>query len=171
MPAAEESVRRHYSESLELTDDAISQVRTLSHLMYPPVLEQMGLESAISWYVQGFEQRSGIQTKLELPESLGRLPQEFELTLFRILQESLTNVHRHSGSRFAYVGLKITDRAVVLEISDKGKGIGGAGVGVGLRSMQERAKQLRGKLELSSGPQGTTVTATLPYRATSAAAS
>jgi signal transduction histidine kinase len=165
------SARQHFAESLELTEDAISQVRTLSHLMYPPMLAQMGLESAIPWFVRGFQQRSGIDTALEMPQYLGRLPEDLELTLFRILQESLTNIHRHSGSRSAYVGLKIADGAVVLQIKDNGRGIRDETIGVGLRSMQERSKQLKGKLELASGPEGTTVTAALPYRIAAAAAS
>jgi signal transduction histidine kinase len=106
-----------------------------------------------------------------MPQSLGRLPEDLELALFRILQESLTNIHRHSGSRSAYVALKVTSGAVVLQIQDSGKGTGDATSGVGLRSMKERARELGGKLELSSGPEGTTVTATLPYRNASAATS
>ena len=171
IPTAEVSARNHFAECRQLTDDALSQVRTLSHLMYPPLLQTLGLKSTIPWYVRGFEQRSGVQTKLEMPQSLGRLPEHLELALFRILQESLTNIHRHSGSRCAHVGLKFIEGAVVLQIKDTGKGIQNSPCGVGLRSMQERAKELGGKVELSSGPQGTTVRATLPYRNASAAAS
>lgn len=171
IPTAEESARDHFAECRELTDDALSQVRTLSHLMYPPQLQTLGLKSTIPWYVRGFEQRSGVQTKLEMPQSLGRLPEHLELALFRILQESLTNIHRHSGSRCAHVGLKFIEGAVVLQIKDAGKGIQNSPYGVGLRSMQERAKELGGKVELSSGPGGTTVRATLPFRNASAAAS
>jgi signal transduction histidine kinase len=171
IPTAEESARNHFAECRELTDDALSQVRTLSHLMYPPLLQTLGLKSTIPWYVRGFEQRSGVQTKLEMPQSLGRLPEHLELALFRILQESLTNIHRHSGSRCAHVGLKFIEGAVVLQIKDAGKGIQNSPFGIGLRSMQERAKELGGKVELSSGPGGTTVRATLPYRNASAAAS
>jgi two-component system, NarL family, sensor kinase len=139
--------------------------------MYPPLLQALGLKATIPWYVRGFEERSGIQTKLEMPQSLGRLPEALELALFRILQESLTNIHRHSGSRCAHVGLEFIEGAVVLQIKDKGKGIQDSASGVGLRSMQERAKELEGKVELSSGPEGATVTATMPYRNASAAAS
>jgi signal transduction histidine kinase len=171
IPTAEESARSHFAECRELADDALSQVRTLSHLMYPPLLQTLGLKSSIPWYVRGFEQRSGVQTKLEMPQSLGRLPEHLELALFRILQESLTNIHRHSGSRCAHVGLKFIEGAVVLQIKDAGKGIQNSPYGVGLRSMQERAKELGGKVELSSGPEGTTVRATLPFRNASAAAS
>ena len=168
IPAAEVSARKRFAECLECSDDAISQVRTLSHLLYPPMLEHTGLESATHWYVQGFEQRSGIQTSVEMPEGLGRLPQELELAIFRILQESLTNLHRHSGSRTAEVRFEVKPGAIVLQVKDSGKGIGNQVIGVGLRSMRERAKQLNGTLEISSGTQGTTVTATLPYQKKSA---
>ena len=165
---ATESVKEHYAECLDITEDAITQVRTLSHLMYPPLLEQTGLESTIPWYVRGFEQRSGIKATIEMPEHLQRLPRELELTIFRILQESLTNLHRHSGSQNAQVLLKITNEAIILQVKDTGKGIGQRPAGVGLRSMQERAKQLAGQLEISSGSEGTTVTAILPFREHSA---
>lgn len=162
LSGAGESVKKYYEDCQVLADDAVTQVRTLSHLMYPPLLEETGLESAIPWYVRGFEQRSGIQTTLEMPEHLQRMPQEVELTIFRILQESLTNIHRHSGSRSAQVVLQIASGSVVLHVKDSGKGIGRKPPGVGLRSMQERAKQFAGKLEISSSSKGTTVTATLP---------
>jgi len=171
IPTAGESTRKYVAECRELADDALSQVRTLSHLMFPPLLQALGLKSTMPWYVRGFEERSGVQTKLEMPQNLGRLPEHLELTLFRILQESLTNIHRHSGSRYAHVRLEFIEGAVVLQIKDKGKGIQDAASGVGLRSMQERAKELRGKVEISSGPEGTTVRATLPFRYASAAAS
>ncbi len=171
LPQANETVNKRFEECLNLTDEAISQVRTISHLMYPPLLEELGLESAIPWYVSGFEQRSGIKTDLKMPNELGRLPREVELTIFRILQESLTNIHRHSGSRTAGVRLRISNGCTFLEVKDSGKGmpqgiVGKAGTGgmtgVGLRGMRERVRQFAGELEISSGPQGTTVTAMLP---------
>ena len=171
IPTAGESTRKYVAECRELADDALSQVRTISHLMYPPLLQTLGLKSTIPWYVRGFEERSGVQTKLEMPQNLGRLPEHLELALFRILQESLTNIHRHSGSRCAHVRLEFIEGAVVLQIKDAGKGIQDSASGVGLRSMQERANELGGKVELSSGPGGTTVRATLPFRNASAAAS
>jgi len=171
IPTAGESTRKYVAECRELADDALSQVRTLSHLMFPPLLQALGLKSTIPWYVRGFEERSGVQTKLEMPQNLGRLPEHLELALFRILQESLTNIHRHSGSRCAHVRLEFIEGAVVLQIKDAGKGMQDSASGVGLRSMQERAKELGGKVELSSGPGGTTVRATLPFRNASAAAS
>ncbi len=171
LPQGSETVNKRFEECLKLTDEAISQVRTISHLMHPPLLEELGLESAIPWYVSGFEQRSGIKTNLEMPNDVGRLPREVELTIFRILQESLTNIHRHSGSRTAGVRLRISNGRTFLEVKDSGKGMpqgifGKAGTvggtGVGLRGMQERVRQFAGKLEIASGPEGTTVTAMLP---------
>ena len=171
IPLTNEPARRHFGECEQLTNEAVSQVRTLSHLMHPPLLEEMGLESAIPWYVRGFEQRSGIQTKLDMPESLIRLPREVELTVFRILQESLTNIHRHSGSRTAQVSLRVVNGNILLEVRDEGKGLQHAPKGVGLRGMEERTKELMGRLEVSTGPKGTTLTATLPCGTAAAATS
>lgn len=164
LPPGDKEAGKCFSECTHLAEEALQQVRTLSHLLYPPILQEMGLESAIPWYVRGFQQRSGIQTALEMPQSFPRLPQELELTLFRILQESLTNIHSHSGSRTAQVRFQFANGKIVLQIKDSGAGLRNQATGVGLRSMQERVKQLKGTLDISSGPQGTMVTATLPYR-------
>jgi PAS domain S-box-containing protein len=163
----------------ELADDAVKEVRTISYLLYPPMLEEMGLRSAIPWYLDGFMKRSGIQTTLEVSPKLKRLPRDTEIALFRVLQESLTNVHRHSGSPTAEVRLSINEGTVVLEISDAGRGMklqdaGGFGrsglttPGVGLRGMTERMRELGGKLDVTSTEQGTTVTATAPIAETAA---
>ncbi len=161
------------SECSELTNDAIKEVRTISYLMYPPMLDEMGLKSAIPWYLEGFTQRSGIKTAFEAPPEFPRLAPEVELALFRVLQESLTNVHRHSGSPTACVRLTASDKSVVLEISDQGKGTplrsfnsaapgSQRALGVGLRGMNERILQIGGALELSSSEKGTTVSAIIP---------
>jgi PAS domain S-box-containing protein len=154
----------------KLTEDAVTEVRTISYLLYPPMLEEMGLKSAIPWYVDGFATRSGVKTSFEASPNFQRLPRDIELALFRVLQESLTNVHRHSGSPTATVRLTLQNDEVVLEISDCGKGVDirkfeesgqdyiGA-LGVGLRGMSERMRQLGGNLEFSSTPRGTTVVA------------
>jgi PAS domain S-box-containing protein len=157
----------------ELMNEAVKEVRTISYLLYPPMLEEMGLKTAIPWYLEGFGQRSGIQTKFEISLGFGRLSREVELALFRVLQESLTNVHRHSGSAEAAVRLKTGDREFVLEVSDTGKGIPfqkfeEAGrdwmgsLGVGLRGMTERMQQIGGRLEISSNEKGTIVRAIVP---------
>ena len=169
----------------QITEDAVKEVRTISYLLYPPMLEEMGLNSAISWYIDGFAKRSGIRTTLEVSPVLGRLSPDVELAIFRVLQESLTNVHRHSGSPTAAVRLLLNDNAFVLEVSDQGKGTHLADtplgemdtsgqdcigrLGVGLRSMRERMRQIEGELEFRSSPEGTTVTATVPIKKNSAA--
>jgi len=161
------------SECSDLANDAIKEVRTISYLMYPPMLDEMGLKSAIPWYLEGFTQRSGIKTAFEAPPEFPRLAPEVELAFFRVLQESLTNVHRHSGSPTARVRLIATDKSVVLEIGDQGKGAplrsfnsatsgSQRALGVGLRGMNERILQIGGALELSSSEKGTTVSAVIP---------
>jgi signal transduction histidine kinase len=111
------------SECIKLLDQAMTETRTISHLLHPPLLDEAGFASAARWYVEGFSERSGIQTSLEMPEDLGRLSSSLELALFRVLQESLTNVHRHARSRKAEVSLIASNRHVVLQVRDYGKGV------------------------------------------------
>jgi PAS domain S-box-containing protein len=159
----------------QLTEQALKEVRTISYLLYPPMLEDLGLKSAVPWYVDGFTKRSGIEISFEVSPGFKRLSNEIELALFRVLQESLTNVHRHSGSSTAEVRLSTTAGGVLLEVSDHGKGMPAAqggqvppsSMGVGLRGMNERIRQLGGILEVSSTPEGTTVTATVPVSSSS----
>lgn len=171
-PKSEDSSRRRLAECLELVEQSIREVRTISYLLYPPMLEEMGLKTAIPWYLEGFTKRSGVQTTFEIPPDFGRLPRDVELAAFRVLQEGLTNVHRHSGSLTAHVRVMMQDGTLTVEVSDKGKGIAGdvmettngeavGTLGVGLRGMNERMRQLGGKLEVLSNSDGTTVTATL----------
>jgi signal transduction histidine kinase len=161
------------AQCIRLADDSIKEVRTVSYLLYPPMLEEMGLKSAIPWYLGGFSSRSGIKAAFKIDESFGRLPSDAELAMFRVLQESLTNVHRHSGSGTAEVRLLTRDGNAVLEIEDMGKGFdqtvleqGGkdwmGALGVGVRGMNERMNQLKGKLEIISQESGTLVRATIP---------
>ena len=158
-----------FSQCSELVHESIKEVRTISYLLYPPMLEELGLKSAIPWYLEGFAQRSGIQTTFEVSADFTRLERDVELALFRVLQESLTNVHRHSGSATADVSLTLTDDRVLLKIRDHGKGASSAGaLGVGLRGMSERVRQLGGDLELSSSEPGFTVTASVPLPKTEA---
>jgi len=146
------------------------ELGTISHLLHPPLLDEVGLSSALQWYVDGFAKRSDIATTLELDSDFGRLNADAETAIFRIVQECLTNVHRHSGSRTARVRLHRSSTEVRLEVQDEGKGIpaekrmsvlGLGRVGVGLRGMRERVRQLGGKLEVRS-QRGTTVTTILP---------
>jgi signal transduction histidine kinase len=160
------------AECLKLLDQAMTETRTISHLLHPPLLDETGFGSAAKWYVEGFAKRSGVQTGLDMPEDLGRLPSSLELALFRVLQESLTNVHRHSKSKKADVSLRLSADKVVLRVRDYGKGIpadvldrfrrNSAHGGVGLAGMRERIHELGGQLEMDSDSRGTQVVATLP---------
>jgi PAS domain S-box-containing protein len=161
------------AECIRLADDSIKEVRTVSYLLYPPMLEEMGLKSAIPWYLDGFSSRSGIKTIFKAEDSFVRLSAEAELALFRVLQESLTNVHRHSGSATAEVRLCTDNGNAVLEVQDTGKGFnhhllekGGedwmGALGVGVRGMHERMRQLNGKLEIITKERGTVVRAMMP---------
>ena len=158
-----------------LVNRSIADTRTLSHLLHPPLLDEAGFVSAAKWYVEGFGKRSGIATKLHLPEHLRRLPRRTETALFRILQEALTNVHRHSGSRAVEVRMLADETRVVLMVKDYGMGVPRevldrfwktGNVGVGLAGIRERLKELGGSLEIESNLDGTLLRATVPARAT-----
>ena len=160
--------------SLELIDELSQELRTMSYLLHPPLLDEAGLPSAIRWYVEGFAERSKVQVSLDVAPDLGRLSSELETTIFRIVQEGLTNIHRHSGSSTASVSVTRVDHAVRVEIGDQGRGMpasvhGNSAVptklGVGIQGMRERVRQLSGQFEMVSGSQGTTVIAILPERA------
>ena len=158
-------------ESKELIEESLKEVRTLSHLLHPPMLDDVGLAAAIRWFTSGFSQRSSIQVDLKLPENLPRLPIEVETAVFRVVQESLTNVHRHSGSATAAVRLEMEADRLHLFVIDEGRGISPeqltfrqetATLGVGLLGMRERLRQLRGELEIASGSQGTSIHVIIP---------
>jgi signal transduction histidine kinase len=170
----ENSDSSHLRDARSLIDRCIADTRTLSHLLHPPLLDEAGFASAAKWYVEGFGQRSGIVTKLELPEHIHRLPIRMETALFRILQEALTNVHRHSGSRAVQVGLSIDKERVTLTVRDFGMGVPRevlerfwktGNVGVGLAGIRERLKELGGFLEIESNLDGTLLKATIPTSA------
>jgi signal transduction histidine kinase len=153
--------------SLDLIDRCTAEVRSMSHLLHPPLLEEMGLSSAVPWFVQGFTQKSGIPVEVDVPPQLERLPRSVEIVLFRVLQESLTNVQRHSGSKLAKIRLWVRDNHVRLAIEDRGKGFGSGDddpfqAGVGIASMRERVREHGGELRISSGRTGTTVEASVP---------
>jgi PAS domain S-box-containing protein len=156
------------AESISLAEQSMTEIRTLSYLLHPPFLDENGLLSALRWYATGFAERSGIAVDVDLPESFERLPRDTETALFRIVQESLINIHRHAESETAAIRLRRDDRMLVLEIEDRGHGIskpalsdmmhGGGVVGVGLAGMSERIEQLGGTLDITSNTQGTTGT-------------
>jgi PAS domain S-box-containing protein len=161
----------------QLMNEAVQEVRTISYLLYPPMLEEMGLKTAVPWYLDGFAQRSGIKADFEASSAFGRLDRGIELALFRVLQESLTNIHRHSGATRAKIRLDTGDNTFVVEVSDNGRGIPvqkfeEAGQdwmgsrGVGLRGMTERMHQIGGRLEISSTDKGTVVRAIVPRAST-----
>ncbi len=151
------------ADSLYLAEQSAKELRTLSYLLHPPLLDDVGLVSAISWYARGFSERSGIHVNLDIPANLERLPRALEIAFFRIVQEALTNVHRHSGSPCAAIRLAADAERIVMEISDQGVGFtqapgqAAAKLGVGVAGMRERIHQLGGQFEIVSGRQGTTV--------------
>jgi signal transduction histidine kinase len=161
-----------WSESEDLMKSCISEVRTLSHLLHPPTMDEVGFASAAQWYVKGFGERSGLKVKLNLPDGLVRMPPLIELTLFRVLQESLTNVHRHAGASNVDILLQRSTGHVMMEVKDDGNGMPqelahqfpdlAAGSGVGLMSMRERAVELGGAMHLESGKNGTSIRITMP---------
>lgn len=160
------------AEALALLDQAITETRTISHLLHPPLLDEAGLSSAAKWYLEGFAQRSGIEIKVDLTDDEGRLPRPLALGLFRVLQESLTNIHRHAASERADIELKFLPNRVVLRVRDYGKGIApelldvfstvGMKSGVGLAGMRERVRELGGQLTIRCCEPGTMITVTLP---------
>jgi len=163
-------------ESVGLVQELSRELRTISHLLHPPLLDEVGLASGLRSYLEGFTERSKISVDLELPEDLGRLQQDSETAIFRIVQECLTNIHRHSESPVARIRIRRTDIEVSLEVEDRGKGIpaekrqamdSGGTAGVGIRGMRERLRQLGGSLEINSNDTGTVVVARLPVASTS----
>jgi signal transduction histidine kinase len=165
-PAAEAII----DDTTSLVNEMNRQLRTMSYLLHPPLLDEAGLGSAVKWYVEGFATRSSVEVSLELPSELGRLPQQMEITIFRLIQESLTNIHRHSGSKTALIRLTRDDEGVHLEIADQGKGFTPHALvnaersrpGVGILGMKERVRRFGGTLEFLSNGNGTTVQAKLP---------
>jgi len=172
--APEPRAQRALTESRALLQETLREVRTLSYLLHPPLLEENGLAFALRAYTEGFSQRSGVRTEIDVAPEFGRLSREAELALFRVAQEALTNIHRHSGSAVAKVRLSVEPGGVALEVSDEGRGLapevlekirsGEIVLGVGVAGMRERLKQLGGQLQIESGGQGTRVTAKLPLR-------
>lgn len=172
-PTLDRTARRRLKESLALAQQACREIRTLSYLLHPPELEDGDLWSAVRWYTEGFSNRSGIHVDLAIPKAsqAGRLPEQVESTLFRIVQESLANIHRHSGSRRARIRFARGRSGVTMTVRDQGRGMrpacnaaapGHTLMGVGIAGMRERVQQLGGRLEIDSSARGTAVKVTLP---------
>jgi signal transduction histidine kinase len=162
---------KRLSENAAMVAEAGKQIRTISYLLHPPLLDEAGLASALRWYVEGFAERSKIDARLDIPREFAGLSKEMELSIFRVVQECLTNIHRHAGSTTAGIRIIQDEACLTLEIEDAGKGIPPekkptfgslANTGVGLRGMQERLRQSGGTLQIRSNGHGTRVTAILP---------
>jgi signal transduction histidine kinase len=163
-------------EAQELLQRVTQEIRTTSYLLHPPLLDESGIAAALRWYVDGLTQRTPLKIDLSISEDFGRLPRETELAMFRIVQESLSNVLRHSGSDVAKIRVSRHDCGVTLEVEDRGRGIapeslaainqGGSGVGV--QGMRDRVRHLNGEMKLESTGSGTTVSISLPDRGSAA---
>jgi signal transduction histidine kinase len=158
-------------ESIALTDESIAEVRTLSYLLHPPLIDEAGLAATLQWFVRGFETRSGIKVSLEVADDFQRLPPDMETTLFRIVQEALTNIQRHSGSPAARIRLQTEDRRILLNVVDEGVGIPAhlraneealVASGIGIAGIRQRARELGGHVRIESNDSGTKVTVVLP---------
>jgi signal transduction histidine kinase len=160
------------SAALESVELSITETRTLSFLLHPPLLDEVGFTSAARWYTDEFAKRSGIKVRVDLPDGVDRFPELTETALFRILQESLTNVHRHSGSSSVEISLTVTENQVLLCVRDFGRGMparlrqgsdpNGSHVGVGLSGMRERVTDLGGSFDIESDSNGTKIIVALP---------
>jgi signal transduction histidine kinase len=159
------------AEANLMMDNAIKQVRTISHLLHPPLLDEMGLLSALRWYTEGFAKRSGIETALEVPREFPRLGAEVETAIFKIAQESLTNVFRHANAQRATVRLEEQDGQVFVSITDNGKGIPKnleglqpGSYGIGIIGIKQRVEEHGGRMTLHNGSPGTIVEVTIPFK-------
>ncbi len=162
---------RYTEESEKLVQQLSQEIRTMSYLLHPPLLDETGLAEALRWYIQGLTKRSGLGITLEIPSDLERLPREMELVMFRLVQECLTNIHRHSGSKTAVIRIARGSESVALEVGDEGQGISAQklseiqsrGGGVGIRGMRERVHYLRGDMNIESDERGTRIVFTFPF--------
>ena len=163
-------------DAQDLVQHLTQELRTTSYLLHPPLLDENGLSSALRWYVQGLVERSGLDIDLNIPENFERLLPEMELVMFRLVQECLTNIHRHSGSKTAIIRVVREADKIHLEVQDHGRGMSkerlaevqSHGTGVGIRGMRERVRQIHGELTIESNALGTRISATFPARMPSA---
>ncbi|MFY9905089.1 MAG: PAS domain S-box protein [Terriglobales bacterium] len=157
-------------ETQQLVQQLTREIRTTSYLLHPPLLDESGLASALSWYIEGLRERSGLEIMLAISEEFGRLPRDIELVVFRLVQECLTNIHRHSGSKSASIQIAREGEAISIEVEDQGKGmspeklaeIQSRGAGVGIRGMHERVRQFHGNMQIESSGSGTRIFVMIP---------
>ncbi len=158
--------RTALKEAINLLERSMREIRVISHLLHPPLLDEIGLQAVVPWYLNSFSERSGIQIDLEMPGEVTKLPDQIELAVFRVMQECLTNVHRHSGSKVAKVKIVPQETSITLEVSDQGQGLSAHSdsrvMGVGITGMRERVRELGGEFEIKSSTEGTIVRAVLP---------
>jgi PAS domain S-box-containing protein len=172
-------VQKAAEESLEMVRQLSKEIRTVSYLLHPPLLDEIGLSGAIRWFIEGLAERSGLKIELLIPENFGRLPDDTEVAVFRIVQECLTNIHRHSGSKTATIRLSRNFESVFLEIQDEGIGISEEKLaairtqrsGVGISGMRERVRQLTGVMSIQANANGTTISITFPVLTTATSTS
>ncbi|MGC1188674.1 MAG: sensor histidine kinase [Candidatus Acidiferrales bacterium] len=163
---------KRIADSIEMANLCTTEIRTISYLLHPPLLDEMGLASALALYAEGFAERSGIDVQLNISDNLGRFPTDTEIAMFRIVQQGLANIHRHSRSRVAKIDIMQDAEKIILRIDDEGVGIapallreinsGTRLVGVGIAGMRERARVVNGHFHISSGLCGTTIEVSLP---------
>jgi PAS domain S-box-containing protein len=166
----EAQVAAKIAEAQTTVQQLTQEIRTASYLLHPPLLDEAGLPAALKWYIDGLGERSGLDVSLSLPEGLERFSRDTELVIFRVVQECLTNVHRHSGSKTAAIGVSLFDDSIAVEVKDSGKGISAEKLseiqtnasGVGIRGMRERVRQLGGQVSIQSNGSGTTISVLLP---------
>jgi signal transduction histidine kinase len=160
-------------DSHQLVLDLTQEIRTMSYLLHPPLLDETGLAEAVRWYIQGLSERNGLEIHFNVTEDFGRMTREVELVMFRLVQECLTNIHRHSGSKRASIRMGRENGKIFLEVQDEGKGISperlaeiqAKGSGVGITGMRERVRQFGGQMHMESNGRGTTIAFTLPLAA------
>jgi PAS domain S-box-containing protein len=163
-------IAKSIDQVLEMVQELTKEIRTTSYLLHPPLLDENGLPAALSWYIRGLSERSGLDIAFSISEEFGRLPRDLELVVFRLVQECLTNIHRHSGSKTAAIQVNRDSDRILVEVRDQGKGIPldklahiEQGIsGVGIRGMRERLRQFHGEMILDSEGTGTTVIVTIP---------
>jgi PAS domain S-box-containing protein len=169
--ASDPAVKEAIDESIALTEQSIAEVRTLSYVLHPPMIDEIGLIPSLRWYARGFEERTGIAVTLEVPDDLQRLPREVETAIFRIVQEALTNIQRHSGSTVARIRLERGPENVKLEVEDEGRGIPAdlrdhedvlAASGVGIAGIRQRIRELGGRMKIRSEDRGMRMVVTIP---------